>query len=88
MGVVGFPVFVRSCDLCNLPLLHCLGEARLGEDHTQTLTIVKNLVEVFFAEGSLAEAEPFLRDALQQSEGAQLQRFQLDLGSGSGVTLY
>ena len=79
---------MRKCDLCNPPLLQCLGEARLGEDHTQTLTIFNNLVEVFFAEGSPAEAEAFLRDALEQSEGAQLQRFQLDLGSGSGVTFY
>ena len=84
-----FPVavFVRRCDLCNLPLLRCPGTTQLGEDHPDTLQSLNNLGMVLHAKGHLAEAERLLRDALEKSPGAQLQRFPNGaVGSGSGVT--
>ena len=91
MVVVGFQsipvaVFVRRCDLCNLPLLQCPGETKLGRDHEDTLQSLSDLGMVLWMQGRLAEAEPFLRELLERSPGAQLPRFQGAVGSGSGVT--
>ena len=73
-----FPVaaLVQICNLCNPPVLLCLGKARLGDDHPQTLTIVNNLGMVLHAQGLLARAEFYFREALESSPGAQLPRFQ------------
>ena len=89
-GHCWFPVapFVRRCSLCNPPVLPCRGQAKLGEDHPDTLGSLNNLADVFYFQGHLAEAEPLYREALEKSPGAQLQRFQRTLGSGSGVTPY
>ena len=71
---------MRRCNLCNPPVLPCRGKAKLGEDHPDTLNSINNLAAVLKAQGHLAEAEPFLREALKKSPGAQLQRFQWDFG--------
>ena len=81
-GHCSFPVapFVRRCKLCNPPVLPCPGKAKLGEDHPYTLASLNNLAAVLKAQRHLAEAEPLLREALEKSPGAQLQRFQRDFG--------
>ena len=53
-------------------------QAKLGEDHPDTLGSLNNLADVFYTQGLLAEAEPLLREVLEKSPGAQLQRFQRD----------
>ena len=85
MVVVGFQsipvaVFVRRCDLCNLPLLQCPGETKLGRDHEDTLQSLSNLAVLLKDQGHLAESEPLFREVLEKSLGAQLQRFQWDFG--------
>ena len=81
-GHCWFPVapFVRRCNLCNPPVLPCRGQAKLGEDHPQTLTYLNNLALLLKAQGHLAKAEPLYREALEKSPGAQLERFQRDFG--------
>ena len=81
-GHCWFPVtpFVQRCNLCNPPVLLCPGKAKLGEDHPDTLGFLNNLAVVLQAQGHLAEAKPLLREALEKSPGAQLQRFQRDFG--------
>ena len=59
------------CDLCNPRFLRCSGETKLGKDHPDTLQSFN-----LHAQRHLAEAERFLRDALEKSPGAQLQRFR------------
>ena len=89
-GHCWFPVvlFVQRCNQRNPPILPCPGKAKLGEDHQVTLTAFHNLAGLLQAQGHLAEAKPLLREALEKSPGAQLQRFQRTFGSGSGVTPY
>ena len=71
---------MRRCNLCNPPVLPCRGQAKLGEDHPQTLTYLNNLALLLKAQGHLAKAEPLYREALEKSPGAQLERFQRDFG--------
>ena len=73
-----FPVapFIKD-PICAIRLcLPCPGETVLGEDHPDTLTTSHNLAMAFKAQGHLAEAERLLRQTLEKSPGAQLQRFQ------------
>ena len=69
---------MRRCNLCNPPVLPCPGQAKLGEDHPDTLNSINNLALLLRAQGHLAEAEPLLREVLEKSPGAQLQGFQSD----------
>ena len=71
---------MQRCNQRNPPILPCPGKAKQGEDHPQTLNALNNLAMVLKAQGHLAEAEPLLREALEKSPGAQLQRFQRDFG--------
>ena len=79
--MVGFQLrLLRRCNLCNPPVLPCRGQAKLGEDHPDTLTCRNNLARLLQAQGHLVEAEPLYREALEKCPGAQLQRFQRDFG--------
>ena len=81
-GHCWFPVapFVRGNNLCNLPVVPCPGQAKLGKDHPVTLTSLNNLAALLQAQGQLAEAEPLYREALAKCPGAQLEGFQRDCG--------
>ena len=67
--------------ICAIRLaLLCPGQAKLGEDHPDTLSCLNNLAGLLQAQGHLEEAKPFFREALEKSPGAQPQRFQRDFG--------
>ena len=73
--------FLCADAVCAMRLaLPCPGQAKLGEDHLNTLSCLSNLAALLQARGQLEEAEPLYREALDKSLGAQPQRFQRDFG--------
>ena len=80
MAIVGFHLRLLCAEaICAMRLaLPCPGQAKLGQDHPQTLTCLNYLAGLLQAQGHLEEAEPFLREALEKSPGAQLQGFRRD----------
>ena len=83
MLVVGLQLrFLCADAICAIKCyaaMQCRGKTKLGVNHPDTLQSFNNLGMVLHAHGHLAEAERLLRDALQRSPGAQLQRFQRGL---------
>ena len=75
MAIVGFQLCLLCaeaiCAICPNIRLCCLcrGQAKLGEDHPDTLSSLNNLAALLKAQGHLAEAEPLFREALQKSWG-------------------
>ena len=59
----------------NQPVLSCRGKATLGKDHPDVLTSLNNLAMVLEAQGHLADAEPFYRDALEKSPEPSFKDF-------------
>ena len=82
MAIVGFQLRLLCVDaICAiLSFCPCPGQAKLGEDHPDTLTCLNNLAGLLHAQGRLAEAEPLYREALEKSRGAQLQGLQRGFG--------
>ena len=82
MAIVGFQLRLLCVDaICAMRLaLLCPGQAKLGEDHLDTLRSLIGLAVLLCAQWRLAEAEPLFREALEKSPGAQVQRFERDFG--------
>ena len=82
MAIVGFQLRLLCMEAIYAIRLElpCPGQAKLGQDHPQTLSSLNNLAGLLQAQGHLEEAQPLYRQALEKSPGAQPQRFQRDFG--------
>ena len=75
-AIVGFQLHLLCADaVCAIqpscrPVSPCPGQAKLGEDHPETLVSLNNLAALLQALERLAEAEPLYREALEKSPGA------------------